>query len=67
MPYRIICFTRILTLAIASFLFILVDVVCEFAIVPGVYILLSLQEKEVHCTILLKGTDVQIQQHIYQR
>ena len=67
MPYRIICFTRILTLAIASFLFILVDVVCEFAIVPGVYILLSLQEKEVHYTILLKGTDVQIQQHIYQR
>ena len=41
MSYRIICFTKILTLAIAPFLFILV--VCEFAIVSGVYILLSPQ------------------------
>ena len=45
MSYRIICFTKILTLAIAPFLFILVGVVCEFAIVPGVYILLSPQEE----------------------
>ena len=67
MPYRIICFTKILTLAIAPFLFILVGVVCEFAIVPGVYNLLSPQEEQVHYTILLEGTDVQIQQHIYQR
>ena len=67
MPYCIICFAKILTLAIAPFLFILVGVVCEFAIVPGVYILLSPQEEEVHYTNLLEGTDVQIQQHVYQR
>ena len=67
MPYRIICFTKILTLATAPFLFILVGVICEFAIVPGVYILLSPQEEEVHYTILPEGTDIQIQQHIYQR
>ena len=60
MPYCIICFTKILTLAIAPSLFILVGVVCEFAIVPGVYILLSPQEEEVHYIILLEGTDVQI-------
>ena len=61
MPYPITCSTKILTLAIAPFLFILVGVICELDIVPGVYILLSPQEKEVHYTILLEGTDVQIQ------
>ena len=61
MSYRITCFPIILTLAIAPFLFILVGVICEFALVPGVYILLPPQEKEVHYTILLEGTDVQIQ------
>ena len=58
MPYCIICFTKILTL---------VGVICEFALVAGVYILLSLQEEKVHYTILPEGTDVQIQQHIDQR
>ena len=48
MPYIIICYTNILTLAIAPFLFFLVSVICEFAMVPGVYILLSPQEEEVH-------------------
>ena len=48
MPYSIICCTKILTLAITSFLFILVDVLCQFALVPGRYILLSTQEEEVH-------------------
>ena len=67
MRYCIICFTTILTLAIAPFLFILVGVICEFLIVPGVYILLSPQEEEVHYTIFLEGKDVQIQQYIYQR
>ena len=67
MSYRIFCFTAILTLAIAPFLFILVGAICELAIVPGVYILLPPQEDEVHYTILLEGTDVQIQQNIYQR
>ena len=58
MSYCIICFTKILTLAIAPFLFILVGIVCEFAIVPGVYILLSPQEEKVHYTILLEDRDV---------
>ena len=51
MPYRIICFTKILTLAVAPFLFILVGVICEFAIVPVVYILFTPREEEVHYTI----------------
>ena len=50
MPYSITCSTKTLTMAIATFLFILVCVLCEFAMVPGVYILLSPQEKEVHCS-----------------
>ena len=48
MPYNITCFNKILTLAIAPFLFILVGILCEFAMVPGVYILLSSQEEEMH-------------------
>ena len=48
MRYSITYCTKILSLAIASFLFILVGVLCEFAMVPGVYILLSSQEEEVH-------------------
>ena len=39
MPYSITCSTKILTLAISQFLFILVGVLFEFAMVPGVYIL----------------------------
>ena len=50
MPYSIHSSTNILTLATAPFLFILVDIliVCEFAMMPGVYIILSTQEEEVH-------------------
>ena len=58
---------KILTLAIAPILFILVGIIYESAIVSGVYILLSPQEEEVHYTILPEGTNVKIQQHIYQR
>ena len=47
MPYSITCSTKILTLATAPLLFILVGVHCEFAMVPGVYILLFPQEEEV--------------------
>ena len=47
MPYSITCSTKILTLVIATFLFILVGILCEFAMVPGVSILLSPQEEEV--------------------
>ena len=48
MPYIMTCSSKILTLAIAPFLFILAGVLCEFDMVPGEYILLSPQEKEVH-------------------
>ena len=48
MPYSITCSTKILTLAIAQFLFILVGVLCVFSVVPGVYILLSHQEEKIH-------------------
>ena len=48
MPYSITCSTEIFTLATAPFLFIFVGVICEFAMVPGVYILLSPQEEEIH-------------------
>ena len=48
MPYSIICYTKILTLAIATFLFILGGVLYEFAMVPSVYILLSPQKEQVH-------------------
>ena len=50
MPYSIPSSTKILTLAVAPFLCILLGLlsVCEFAIVPGVYILLCPQEEEVH-------------------
>ena len=57
MLYSITCSTKSLALPIAPFLFILVGVLCEFAMVPGMYILLSPQEEE--------GTDVHIQQSIY--
>ena len=46
MPYSITCSTKILTLAMAPFLFILVCILYEFAMVPGVYILVSPQEEE---------------------
>ena len=60
MPYSIItCSTKILTLAIAPFLFIFVGVIFEFAMVPGVYILLFPHEEEIHYS------DVHIQQHIH--
>ena len=48
MPSNITCSAKILTCAIAPFLFILVDALCEFAMVPGVYILLYPQEEELH-------------------
>ena len=55
MPSSITCFTKILTKASVYFLFtflftccLLVAVLCEFAMVPGVSILLSTQEEEVH-------------------
>ena len=66
MPYSILSSTKILTLAITPFLFILVvQSVCEFALVPGVYILLSPRKKT--CTLLPEDTDVHIQQHNHQK
>ena len=46
MAYSITCSTKILTSAMAPFL--LVGLLCEFAMVPGVYILLSLKEDKMH-------------------
>ena len=52
MPYSIPSSTKSLTLAMATapFSFNLVGIlsVCEFVMVPGVYILQSLQQEEVH-------------------
>ena len=47
-PYGITFPTKILTLAITPFLFILLGVLYEFAMVSGVNILLFPQEVEVH-------------------
>ena len=41
MSYSIICSTKILTLEIAPVLFLSVGVLCEFAMVPDMYILQS--------------------------
>ena len=38
----------LISIAVAPSLFTLVGVLCKFAIVPDVYILLSSQEEEVH-------------------
>ena len=55
MSYSNNCYTKIFTLAIAPFLFISVGVLCEFAMVQDAYILVSLQEEEVHSFFLLRG------------
>ena len=48
MSYNSTCSTKILTSAIAPFFFISVGNLCEFFVVPDVYILLFPQEEEVH-------------------
>ena len=65
MPCSITCSTKIPILAIAQFSFIFVGIICEFAMVPGVYILLYPQKEEVYYSH--EGTDVHIQQHIHQK
>ena len=65
MPYRITCSTKILTLEIAPFLLILVyfSFLCElWSQVCTFYCRL----RKKRWTFLLEGTDVHIQQHIYQ-
>ena len=47
MSSSITCSTKILTLVIAPFLLILVDILCEIAMVPDVYILLFLHQKDL--------------------
>ena len=39
---------KLLLLAVATSLFVLASVLCELAMVPGVYTLLSPQEEEIH-------------------
>ena len=55
MSYSIPSSTKILNLTTAPFLFISDGAlsVCEFAIVPGVYILLCFQEEKVHSNIYI--------------
>ena len=57
------CFTKILTVAIEPPLFTSVGVLCEFAMVPGVYILLSPQEEELNFTLCFQ----RIQMHTFSR
>ena len=60
MPYSITCFTIILILEIAPFLFMLVGIPYKFAMVPGLYILLYI----LHFS---ESANVHIQQHIYKK
>ena len=53
MSYSIFCSSKIPALAIAGFLFILDGILCKFAMVPDVSMLLSLGKKR--CTLLLMG------------
>ena len=48
MSYSITCSPEIRTLAIASGLFIKVDIICDFTVLPVMYILLSPQEEDTH-------------------
>ena len=61
MPQSIPSSSKILTL----FLSVGVVSVCEFAMVPGVNILLCPRKKK--CTLLPECTDVHIQQHNHQK
>ena len=68
MPYRIPSSTKLFTLATAPFLFLLVVVLCLSVNLLWCHMCTfycSLMKKR--CTLLSKGTDVHIQQHIYQR
>lgn len=49
MSYSTTCPTPILILAMVLFLFIPVDI-CEFVMVPDLYILLSPKEEMAHCS-----------------
>ena len=64
MPYYINCSNKILTLEIALFFFTFSGVY-EFAMVPGMYILLPLRKNRY--TVLPEGTDVYMQQHTHQK
>ena len=67
MSYSIPSSIKILTLTAAPFLFISVAAlsICEFSMVPGVYVLLCPQEKRY--TLLPEGTDIQIQRHNHRK
>ena len=65
MPYSITCSTEILTLSLAAFLFVLVGVLCEFAMVQVCTLYCPIRNKR--CTLPTEGTDVQVQHHIHQK
>ena len=64
MLYSITCCTKILTLAIASFPFILVGVLRECYGARCAHFIVSSGGR---CTLLLEGTHMHIQQHIHQK
>ena len=68
MPYSISCSTKILTLATAPFLFILVGVLCLSVNLLWCQVCTfycPLRKKR--CNLLPEGKDVHIQQHIHQK
>ena len=65
MCYSFTSSTKILTLTIVTFLFISVGILCTFAMVPDVYILLSPEEEEAHS--YREVTDVHNWQYIHQK
>ena len=74
MAYGITCSTKILALAIAPFLLILVRVLCEYVTLPGKILSGFFFQCKLYCPLrkmrysyLPKGTGAHIQQHIYQK
>ena len=67
MSYIIICSTKILTLAIAPSLFISVGVLCEFAMMLGVYTVVLLPSRKKRFTLLLERSDLHIWQQIHKK
>ena len=63
--YSITCSTKVLTLAIARFLFVLVGVLCELSMVLVMHFYCPLRKKRY--IIFPEGRDVHNQQHVDQK
>ena len=69
MPYSILSSTKVLNLAAALFLFILVGIFClylNWLWYQECTFYCTLRKKK-RCVLLSEGTDVHIQQHIHQK